>query len=90
MSASGRPLHMYLFQENLRYDKIAEALGARGEYVTRPEDFMPALKRSYDIAAKDRISTVINCQAKREYWQRAQFEPGMLGKVEPGCMAYSH
>jgi acetolactate synthase-1/2/3 large subunit len=90
MSAVGKPLHMYLFQENLRYDKIGEALGARGEYVTRPEDFLPALKRSYDIAAKERISTVINCQAKREYWQRAQYEPGMLGKVEPGCMAYGH
>lgn len=90
MSAVGKPLHMYLFQENLRYDKIAEALGARGEYVTAPGDFLPALKRGYDIAARERVSTVINCQAKREFWLRAQYEPGMLGKVEPGCMAYSH
>jgi len=86
----GKGAHMYLFQENLRYDKIAEALGARGEYVTKPEDFRPALERSYQIAAKERVSTLINCQAKREYWQRAKYEPGMLGKIEPGCMAYGH
>jgi Thiamine pyrophosphate enzyme, C-terminal TPP binding domain len=36
------PIH--LFQENLRYDKVAEVLGGRGEYVTRPEDFRPALE----------------------------------------------
>ena len=28
------PIH--LFQENLRYDKLAEALGGYGEYVTKP------------------------------------------------------
>ena len=32
---SARSMHMYLFQENLRYDKMAEGLGARGEYVRR-------------------------------------------------------
>jgi thiamine pyrophosphate-dependent acetolactate synthase large subunit-like protein len=90
VQGSGRAAHMYLFQENLRYDRIAEALGARGEYVTRPEDFLPALKRSYDIAAKERVSTVINCQARREFWVRQQYPPGFLGKVEPGCMAYDH
>ena len=90
VQGAGRAAHMYLFQENLRYDKIAEALGARGEYVIRPEEFMPALKRSYQIAAKERVSTVINCQARREFWQRAQYPPGFLGKVEPGCMAYDH
>jgi len=90
VQGSGRAAHMYLFQENLRYDRIAEALGARGEYVTRPEEFLPALKRSYQIAAREKVSTVINCQARREFWQRAQYPPGFLGKVEPGCMAYDH
>lgn len=90
VQGSGKAAHMYLFHENLRYDKVAESLGARGEYVTRPEDFLPALKRSYQLAAKEKISTVINCQAKREFWQRSQYPPGFLGKVEPGCMAYDH
>ena len=90
VQGSGKAAHMYLFHENLRYDKVAESLGARGEYVTRPEDFLPALKRSYQIAAKEKISTVINCQAKREFWQKSQYPPGFLGKIEPGCMAYDH
>ena len=87
--SQGKPVHMYLFQENLRYDKIGEALGARGEYVTKPDEFLPALRRSYQAAAKERVSTVINCQAKREFWQGSH-PPGFLGKVEPGCMAYGH
>ena len=86
----GRAEHMYLYQENVRYDKMGEALGGRGEYITRAEDFAPALKRSYEIAAAERVTTVINCQAKKEYWDRNAYPPGMLGKTEPGCMAYSH
>ena len=35
---SARSMHLYLFQENLRYDKMAEGLGARGEYVRTPEE----------------------------------------------------
>ena len=81
---------MYLFQENLRYEKIAEGLGARGEYVSRAEDFVPALERSYQIAAKEGISTLINCQAKKEFWEANSYPPGMAQKVEPGCMSYNH
>lgn len=84
-----RALHMYLFQENLRYEKIAEGLGARGEYINRAEDFLPALERSYDVAAREGISTLINCQAIKEFWTN-QYPPGMPRKVEPGCMAYYH
>jgi len=83
-------LSMHLFQENVRYDKIAEAVGAHGEYITKPEDFRPALERCYKIAATERIPSVINCQAKKEFWIREQYPPGSLGKVEPGCMSYYH
>jgi thiamine pyrophosphate-dependent acetolactate synthase large subunit-like protein len=83
-------LSIHLFQENLRYDKIGEALGAHGEYVTRPEQFRPALERSYKIAVAERRPAVINCQAKKEFWLRDQYPPGSLGKVEPGCMSYFH
>ncbi len=86
----GRASHLYVFQENLRYEKVAEALGGRGEYVARPEEFRPALERAYEMAARERVPAVLNCQAKREYWFRDQYPPGMLGKVEPGCMAYAH
>ncbi|MFN8061400.1 MAG: thiamine pyrophosphate-binding protein [Vicinamibacterales bacterium] len=87
-SAVLRPLH--LFQENLRYDKVGEALGAHGEYVTTPKEFTPALERAYRVALEEQRPSVINCQAKKEFWVREQFPPGMLGKVEPGCMAYYH
>lgn len=89
-SDTARAQHMYLFQENLRYEKIGEALGARGEYVTRAEDFLPALSRSYEIAAADGISTVLNCQAIKEFTSARDYPPGHLQKVEPGCMAYYH
>jgi thiamine pyrophosphate-dependent acetolactate synthase large subunit-like protein len=83
-------LSIHLFQENVRYDKIGEAVGAHGEYVTKPEDFRPALERCYQIAAKESRPSVINCQAKKEFWIREQFPPGFLGTVEPGCMSYNH
>jgi thiamine pyrophosphate-dependent acetolactate synthase large subunit-like protein len=87
---SARSQHMYLFQENLRYEKIAEALGARGEYITRAEDFVPALERSYQIAATEGTTTLLNCQAKKEFWETNNYPPGMPQKVEPGCMSYNH
>jgi thiamine pyrophosphate-dependent acetolactate synthase large subunit-like protein len=83
-------LSMHLFQENVRYDKVGEALGAHGEYVTKPGDFRPALERCYQIAVKESRPSVINCQAKKEFWIRDQYPPGFLGTVEPGCMSYNH
>ena len=60
-----RAQHMYLFQENLRYEKIAEALGCNGEYVTSPDQMTPALERAYKLASDEGISTLINCQGKK-------------------------
>jgi thiamine pyrophosphate-dependent acetolactate synthase large subunit-like protein len=82
------PLHM--FQENLRYDRLAEALGGHGEYVRTPGEFLPALQRAWKIAVNERLPTVINCQAKKEFWLKEAYEPGVLGKVEPGVMSYHH
>ena len=84
----GLPIH--LFQENLRYDMLAEALGAHGEYVTRPQDFTPALERAYHVARDESRPAVINVQAKKEFWLRDQYPPGFLGKIEPGVMSYYH
>ncbi|MGH9801305.1 MAG: thiamine pyrophosphate-dependent enzyme, partial [Blastocatellia bacterium] len=89
-SRSPVTLSMHLFQENVRYDKVAEGLGAHGEYVTAPGDFKAALERCYQIAVKESRPSLINCQAKKEFWVKQQFEPGFLGTVEPGCMSYNH
>ena len=83
-------LSLHLFQENVRYDKVGEALGAHGEYVTKPGEFRPALERCYQIAARESRPSVINCQAKKEFWIKDQFPPGFLGTIEPGCMSYNH
>ena len=84
----GLPVH--LFQENLRYDKLGEALGAHGEYVTRADEMRPALERAYQVALDESRPSVINVQAKKEFWLRDQYAPGFLGKVEPGVMSYYH
>ena len=86
-----RVAHVHQFQENLQYHKIAEALGGRGEYVSKPAELAPALGRAWQVAVNERLPTVINCQAKKEFWLGgSQWGPGMLGKIEPGCMSYNH
>jgi thiamine pyrophosphate-dependent acetolactate synthase large subunit-like protein len=87
---SNRALHLYLFQENLRYDQIAINLGARGEYVQTPDDFRAALKRAYAAAAKDNASTLINCQGIKEFSIAKDYPPGVGGYTEPGVAAIAH
>jgi acetolactate synthase-1/2/3 large subunit len=89
-TSTPRAAHMYLFQENLRYDKMAEYLGVRGEYVCTPEDLRAALKRSYDAAAKHCHSTLINCQGIREFNLAEQYPPGLDFAPEPGLGAIRH
>src|SRR6266567_4258884 len=89
-AGSARSMHMYLFQENLRYDKMAEGLGARGEYVRTVEEFREALKRSYQVASKENISTLINCQALKEFTSGKDYPPGNAMNPEPGCGAVAH
>ena len=81
----GLPVH--LFQEKLRYDKLGEALGAHGEYVTKAADFRPAIERAYQVALDESRPSVVNVQAKKEFWLRDQYAPGFLGKIEPGVMS---
>ena len=85
-----RALHMYLFQESLRYDKMAEELGARGEYVRTPEELRASLRRSYDAAAKQGYSTLINCQGMKEFNVDRLYPPGLSFAPEPGVGAVSH
>jgi acetolactate synthase I/II/III large subunit len=91
-SAVGQPrsMHMYLFQENLRYDKMAEGLGVRGEYVSTPQDLRPALKRAYDAASKDRISTLINVQGLKDFTSAQNYAPGNVINPQPSIGAFAH
>lgn len=85
-----RALHLHVFQENLRYDKMAELLGARGEYVRSPEDLRGALQRSYDAAAKEKLSTLINCQGLREFNDHTLYPPRLSFAPEPGVGGMMH
>jgi thiamine pyrophosphate-dependent acetolactate synthase large subunit-like protein len=87
---SARSMHLYLFQENLRYDKMAEGLGARGEYVRTPEQLRAALKRSYDAASKETVSSLINVQALKEFTSGNIYPPGIALPTEPGVGAFAH
>ncbi|HXB70575.1 MAG TPA: thiamine pyrophosphate-binding protein [Candidatus Acidoferrales bacterium] len=91
-SAVGTPraMHMYLFQENLRYDKMAEGLGARGEYVRTQDEFRDALKRSYTAAANERVSSLINVQALKEFTSARNYPPGNMINPEPSVGALAH
>ena len=87
---SARSMHMYLFQENLRYDKLAEGLGCRGEYVHTPEQFKAALARSYKVAKDESVSTLINVQALKEFTSARDYPPGVSLNAEPGVGAFTH
>jgi len=91
-SAVGTPrsMHMYLFQENLRYDKMAEGLGARGEYVRTQDEFRRALKTSYEVASRDRVSTLINVQALKDFTSQKDYPPGNIINPEPSVGALAH
>ncbi len=86
-----RVAQVHLFQENLRYEKLAEGLGCYGEYITKASDLAPALERGWKMAIAKSLPVVLNCQGKKEWWQeKDKYPPGNLGKIEPGCMAYYH
>jgi thiamine pyrophosphate-dependent acetolactate synthase large subunit-like protein len=87
---SARSMHLYLFQKNLRYDQMAEGLGARGEYVRTPEELREALKRSYQAATKETVSTLINCQGMKDFTSARKYPPGVALNPEPGCGAVAH
>jgi thiamine pyrophosphate-dependent acetolactate synthase large subunit-like protein len=87
---SARSMHMYLFQEHLRYDQMAQSLGARGDYVRTPEDFRAALARAYKAARDEKASTLINCQAIKEFTVGRDYPPGISLNAEPGTGAVAH
>jgi thiamine pyrophosphate-dependent acetolactate synthase large subunit-like protein len=91
-SAQGqsRAMHMYLFQQHLRYDKMAEGLGAAGEYVRTQEEFRDALKRAYMTASNARLSTLINVQGMKEFTSVALYPPGNYVNPEPSVGGLAH
>ena len=46
------------------------------EYVRTQEEFRDALKRSYTAAANERVSSLINVQALKEFTSARNYPPG--------------
>lgn len=87
---SARSMHMYLFQENLRYDKMAEGLGANGAYVRTQAELQAALAQAYKLAKNEKISSLINCQGLKEFTSGRDYPPGISLPHEPGVGAVAH
>jgi acetolactate synthase-1/2/3 large subunit len=87
---SARSMHLYLFQQNLRYDQMAEGVGAHGEYVRTPEELREALKRSYQLASKEGVSSLINCQGMKDFTSARKYPPGVAMNAEPSCGSVAH
>ena len=49
-----------MFEPGIRYEKIAEAFGARGEYVDRPEQLRPAIERALKSAKPTCINVKVD------------------------------
>jgi thiamine pyrophosphate-dependent acetolactate synthase large subunit-like protein len=81
--------HVHLYQENIRYDLLASSLGCYGAYVTKPEDFPKALESCYNVAVRERIPSLINCQGIKESIDK-RWPPAMWGAPRPGAMSYHY
>ncbi len=53
------------FVPAIRYEKMMEAFGGHGEYVTRPSEIRPALERSFNSGKASLINVVMNPGAGR-------------------------
>lgn len=69
------PEHVVASKLNVtRYDKFVEALGGHGEYVTRPEDIVPALERCYASGKPSLVNVEIDAE-----WNAGQFSYSAMG-----------
>jgi len=70
---------------------LSVTVSAADRIVDRPaEELREALKRSYQAADKERVSTLINCQAIKEFTSGRDYPPGVNLNPEPGCGAVAH
>ena len=49
-----------------------------------------ALKRSYEAASKENVSTLINVQALKEFTSGKDYPPGIALNPEPGVGGFAH
>lgn len=57
------PERVTMYQADLRYDRLAETLGAHGEYVERPDELRPALERALSAGRPACVNVRVNPDA---------------------------
>ena len=49
-----------MYQQNLRYDKIVEAMGGYGEFVEAPDQVKPALERAFASGKPACVNVIVD------------------------------
>ena len=64
----------------VRYERLVESLGGHGEFVERPDDFQPALKRALGSGKPACVNVVVNPRPKSPGLKTFMLMEVMLGK----------
>ena len=90
-AGSPRSVHLHLFQENIRYDKMAEALGAHGAVRAHARRAARGAQRAATTSPHEEgLPSLINVQAKKEFSSARDYPPGGGMGFEPGITGFQH
>jgi acetolactate synthase-1/2/3 large subunit len=63
---------------NLRYDRMYEAIGCHGEYVTRAEEIKPALYRAFDSGRTAVVNVLVDNRVVHPWFETLSFRLGVI------------
>ena len=63
---------------NLRYDRMYEAIGCHGEYVTRAEEIGPALYRAFDSGRTAVVNVMVDNRVVHPWFETLSFRLGVI------------
>ena len=63
---------------DIRYDKMYEVIGCHGEYVTRPDQITPALKRAFNSGKTAVVNIVVNDRVVLPWFESLSLRLGVI------------
>ena len=63
---------------NLRYDRMYEAIGCHGEYVTRADEIKPALYRAFDSGRTAVVNVMVDNRVVHPWFETLSFRLGVI------------
>jgi len=69
LSSFGNNPPFFAYLSRARYDKVAEAFGGKGYFVTQPEQIAPAMKDALSQKCVSVVNICIDTQSKRKEQQ---------------------